>query len=85
MSNSDTINHSEVWSLAPPDAYHWERFPNGRCIWHCRADDRSYTKKAPSFNTTRNTSWRDIEKQRDADESKLALSRQLNKLNITLI
>lgn len=75
-----------VWSKAPLEAFHWERLPSGKCIWHCRAEDgRSFDKKAPNFKIERKTMWRDLEKQKQADASSEKLNSKLAELNITLV
>jgi len=76
--------HHVVWNNAPPEAFHWERLPNRKCIWHCHSDGRSFNKKAPNFKVERNSLWRDLEKQKNADESELQLNQHLAKLNIVL-
>lgn len=74
----------EFWNNAPIEAWVWERFPNGKCVWHCRKGEESYDKKAPNFETEKNTLWRDIEKQKQADQIKDNLNNSLSGLNIAL-
>ena len=73
-----------IWNKAPDEAWVWERFPNGKCVWHCRKDGKSFDKKAPNFKTERNTLWRDLEKQKEADAINLNLSKSLGELNILI-
>lgn len=73
-----------IWNKAPDEAWVWERFPNGKCVWHCRKDGKSFDKKAPNFKTERNTLWRDLEKQKEADAINLNLSKSLGELNISI-
>lgn len=82
MENSSNI---DIWSKAPVDAYHWERFPNGKCVWHCRGDNgQTFSKKAPNFNIERRSLWRDTEKQKEADQMDANIKNELAKLNIVL-
>lgn len=74
----------EIWSKAPSEAFHWERFPNDKCIWHCRKDGESFDKKAPHFKIERNTLWRDAEKQKEADQMNANINKQLADSNIVL-
>lgn len=78
-----SIRH-KIWIKAPTEAFHWERFPNGRCVWHCRIDAKNFTKKAPNFEIEINSLWRDINKQREADQTNASINSQLSKLNIVL-
>lgn len=73
-----------IWQEAPVDAWAWERFPNGKCVWHCRKDGKSFDKKAPNFKTEKSTLWRDLEKQKEADAINLNLSKSLSELNISI-
>lgn len=75
----------EIWSRAPSDAFHWERFPNGKCVWHYSSGGRSLSKKAPNFKTEKNSSWRDDDKQKEADQIKSGIKAQLGELNIVLV
>lgn len=72
------------WDKAPEGAWVWERFPSGKCLWHCRKDGKSFDRKAPNFDTARNTLWRDKTKQLEADEMNGRLNKQLSDLNIVL-
>lgn len=85
LQNSDADLLQEIWSKAPSEAYHWERFPNGRCIWHCRANGKSFDKKAPNFEIQKNSLWRDADKQKEADLAKESINRQLKERNIILV
>lgn len=76
--------HQEIWSNAPAMAWAWERFPNQRCVWHCRENNRSFTRKAPNIDPQRTSSWRDYDKQVESDQSKQAVNKQLKELNIVL-
>lgn len=78
------LQHMVIWSKAPNEAWVWERFPNGKCVWHCRKDGKSFDKKAPNFKTEKNTLWRDLEKQKEADAINLNLSKKLSELNISI-
>ena len=78
------LNVQKIWAKAPKDAWVWERFPNGKCIWHCRKDGKSFDKKAPNFGIERNTLWRDAEKQKEADQMNTSTNKQLADLNIVL-
>jgi len=81
MENSLNI---DIWSQAPADAYHWERFPNGKCVWHCSTNGQTSTKKAPNFDIVNKSLWRDAEKQKEADQIKANIDTRLAKLNIVL-
>ncbi len=81
----DELLNLAIWSKAPAEAYAWERFPNERCVWHCRKDNQSFDKKAPDLKIKSNTLWRDPEKQKEAIEIKSNLNKQLKELNITLV
>ena len=74
----------EIWKDAPIDAFHWERLPNGKCVWHCRKEGKSFDKKAPNYETERNTLWRDTDKQKEADQMNADTNKQLADLNIAL-
>ena len=78
------LNVQKIWTKAPSEAFHWERFPNGKCVWHCRKDGKSFDKKAPNYETERNTLWRDADKQKEADQMNASINTQLSKLNIVL-
>ena len=28
------VNSFEIWDKVPLDAFHWERLPSGKCVWH---------------------------------------------------
>lgn len=79
--------HKRVWDKAPERAFVWERFPNGKCVWHCRdSSNQSYDKKAPNFpESVRNSLWRDLEKQAESDRVKAGIDDELKKRNIILI
>ena len=82
----DELLSLAIWSKAPPEAYHWERFPNGRCIWHGRGKDgKSFNKKAPDLKIKSNTLWRDPEKQKEAIQINSNINKLLKELNITLV
>ncbi|OTG87921.1 hypothetical protein [Acinetobacter sp. ANC 3813] len=50
------------WSKAPESAFHWERFPNGKCVWHCRTElSGTFTRKAPDFHVEYRSIWRNKE------------------------
>ncbi len=76
--------HYEVWKNAPIEAFHWERFPNGKCVWHCHRDGATVNKKAPNFKIEKNTLWRDTDKQKEADQTNANIAEQLSKFNIVL-
>lgn len=76
--------HYVVWNNAPPEAFHWERLPNRKCVWHCHSDGQSFNKKAPNFKIERNSLWRDADKQKEADQMNASINAQLSKLNIVL-
>lgn len=78
------VDLQKIWAKAPSEAFHWERFPNGKCVWHCRKDGKSFDKKAPNFEIERNTLWRDAEKQKEADQMNANINKQLADLNIVL-
>lgn len=82
----DLAAYHEIWTKAPADAYHWERLPNGKCVWHCRSAENALTtdKKAPNFNCSRNTSWRDPKKQNEADRINSGVNSRLADLGIKL-
>lgn len=83
--NNATDVQNEIWGKAPLDAFHWERFPNGKCIWHCRSDGQAITsKKAPNFEIKQNSLWRDADKQKEADNVNASINTQLKTLNIVL-
>lgn len=79
-----TATHYGVWKDAPIEAFHWERFPNGKCVWHCRSDGATASKKAPNFKIEQNALWRDTSKQKEADQMNASINTQLSKLNIVL-
>lgn len=82
---NDTVDiRDEIWKQAPLESYHWERLPNGKCIWHCRVDGRSFDKKAPNFEIQQNSLWRDTARQKEADRINANLNHQLQALNIVL-
>lgn len=82
MENSSNL---DIWSKAPENAYHWERFPNGKCVWHCRDENGQTTsKKAPNFDIDRKSLWRDAEKQKEADQMNENIRNQLAKVNVVL-
>jgi len=76
--------HYEVWKGAPIEAFHWERFPNGKCVWHCHHKGATVNKKAPNFKIEQNALWRDTDKQKEADQINASINTQLSKLNIVL-
>lgn len=76
--------HQEIWSNAPATAWAWERYPNQKCVWHCRENHRSFTRKAPNIDPQRTFSMRDYDNQVESDQSKQALKKQLKDLNIVL-
>ena len=78
------LNVQKIWTKAPSEAFHWERFPNGKCIWHCRKDGKSFDKKAPNFKIEQNSLWRDADKQKEADQMNANTNKQLAGLNIVL-
>lgn len=78
------IQHKEIWSKAPVTAFAWERYPNQQCVWHCRDGSRSFTRKAPNIDPQRTISWRDYNKQVEADLTKQAVNKRLKELNIVL-
>lgn len=77
--------HQEIWAKAPASAWAWERFPNQRCVWHCRENGGSFVRKAPNVDPQRTTSWRDFDMQLEADRNKQALDNSLSELNIILV
>lgn len=82
MENS---SNNSIWSQAPVNAYHWERLPNNKCVWHCRGDNgQTFSKKAPNFNIERRSLWRDAEKQKEADQMNENINIRLAKFNIVL-
>lgn len=82
MENSSNI---DIWNQASVDAYHWEQFPNGKCVWHCRDNSgQTFSRKAPNFDIVRKSLWRDAEKQKEADQIKVNIDNRLAKLNIVL-
>ncbi|WP_151812490.1 hypothetical protein [Acinetobacter bereziniae] len=81
MTNSKNVS---IWNDAPSEAFHWERLPNGRCIWHCRKYGRGFSKKAPNFDVEQNSLWRDAEMQKEADETEANIAKQLAQFNIVL-
>ena len=78
------VNLQKFWSKAPVDAWVWERLPNGKCVWHCRKEGKSFDKKAPNYETERNTLWRSSDKQKEANQMNASINTQLSKLNIVL-
>ena len=78
------LNVQKIWTKAPSEAFHWERFPNGKCIWHCRKDGESFDKKAPNFKIEQNSLWRNADKQKEADQMNANTNKQLADLNIVL-
>lgn len=82
--NTAVVLGHGIWSQAPLEAFHWERLPSGKCIWHCRTDEKSFSKKAPDFEIEQNSLWRDADKQKDADQMRACINTQLSKLNIVL-
>lgn len=84
MVNAEDLK--EIWEKAPDAAYHWERFPNGKCVWHCRgADGKSFNKKAPDFPIKKNAVWRDADRQVEADRFNASLAEEIKKRNIVLL
>ena len=79
-----TTQEQLFWDKAPEGAWVWERFPDGKCVWHCRKDGKSFDKKAPNYETERNTLWRDTDKQKEADQMNADTNKQLADLNIAL-
>lgn len=74
-----------IWKHAPSTAFHWERFPtNGHCVWHCRENGKTVTKKAPDFNTPRQALWRDPVKQQEADKINGAIQNAVMQRGIKL-
>lgn len=73
-----------IWIKAPPEAFHWERLPNSKCVWHCSIDGQTRSKKAPNFKIDENSLWRDADKQKQADQIKANINDQLSKFNIVL-
>lgn len=84
QANSTVDVQNEIWNKAPQGAFHWERLPKGKCIWHCRMDGRTFDKKAPNFEIQQNSLWRDADKQKEADRSNASVNKQLKALNIVL-
>lgn len=78
------LNVQKIWTKAPSEAFHWERFPNGKCIWHCRCEGATVNKKAPNFKIEQNALWRDTDKQKEANQMNASINTQLSKLNIVL-
>lgn len=79
------VNSFEIWEKAPLDAFHWERLPSGKCIWHCKsANGKSRTVKAPDMPIKETSLWRDAAKQKEADTIKLKLKQELEDRNIVL-
>lgn len=65
------VDLQRFWSKAPTEVWAWERYPTGKCVWHCKKENGSnYTKKAPSFESEKSTLWKDSEKQAWADSCK---------------
>lgn len=83
-TNSAVVTCDNIWTQSPKEAFHWERLQNGKCVWHCRKDGKSFDKKAPNFKIERNALWRDPEKQKEADQIKADIKAQLTELNIVL-
>lgn len=86
MSTISKEEHKSVWLNAPLEAYHWERFPNGKCVWHCRSNGRVgiYIKKAPNFEVRARSIWRSEYQQMIADSIDYSLKAELDKRNIVL-
>ena len=60
-----------IWDQAPNDAWAWERYPNGKCVWHCKHQNgTNFTKSAPNFESKKNTLWKCDKKQKEADACK---------------
>jgi len=84
LTTNTAVSITEIWNIAPQEAFHWERFPNGKCVWHCRINRKTISKKAPNFDTKANSLWRDENMQKVADETNAYINTQLSKLNIVL-
>lgn len=69
----EIISNKNVWQNAPVQAWAWEKYPNGKCVWHCKdAHGNNYTESAPKFQIEKTTLWRDPEKQKWADSVKVS-------------
>lgn len=66
------------WTKAPKETFHWERFPNGRCVWHYRKNGQTLSKAAPKFDVNRNSVWKDAEQQKQADLNKVVIPKWMN-------
>lgn len=73
-----------IWIKAPHEAFHWERLPNSKCVWHCSINGRTVSKKAPNFEIKQNSLWRDADKQKQADLTNANITDQLSQFNIVL-
>ena len=80
----NTTQHQDIWSKAPANAWAWERYPNQKCVWHCRHNGESSVKKAPNLDTERKTLYRDLSKQLEAYKINSDLNDRLLELNIVL-
>lgn len=79
-------NTSQIWLQAPINAFHWERFPSGKCVWHCKDETgATTTRKAPNHDIKAWSVWRDADKQKEADTINMGIQKQLTDRNITLV
>ncbi|MEX5443521.1 hypothetical protein WCE14_09140 [Acinetobacter schindleri] len=86
LENNAVVTQADIWAQAPAEAFHWERLPKNKCVWHCRGTDgRMYSKKAPNLELQQRSIWRDLEQQRQADQANAGIEEQLKVFNIVLV
>lgn len=75
------------WENAPEGAFHWERFPNNRCIWH-RQDangTKMKDKAAPNFTLeSRRSVWKDAEQQEISDNMNKSIAQSLGNIQLAV-
>lgn len=80
----DLVAHHTVFKVSPPEAYHWERLPNGKCIWHCRKDGKSSDKTAPDFDIDKQWLWRDFTSQQGSEDMQRSVTERITELTAVI-